>query len=138
MKVWIGYGSEHSSNLKLIGRFQTEEAAKAAEQLFERLRDRVYADLDAETYDGDQDSPPDLSDEIAELLRELKLYSVGPADVENFAYDHSVRREGADFVLTTDENNIGGFVKILVDVDAKIEIFSLHSHTDNGERKDES
>jgi hypothetical protein len=138
VKIWTGYGSEHSSNLKLIGHFRTEDAAKAAEQVFERLRDRVYADMNAETYDIDQDAPPDLSDEIADLLRELKLYSVGPADVENFAYDHSVRREGADVVLTTDENNIGGFVKILVDADAKIEVFSLHSHTDAGERKSES
>lgn len=137
MKIWTGYGSEHSSNLKLIGHFRTEGAAKTAEQVFERLRDRVDEDMNAETYNVDQD-PPDLSDEMADLLRELKLYGVGPADVENFAFDHSVRREGADVVLTTDEDNIGGFVKILVDADARIEIFSLHSHNDRGERKSES
>jgi hypothetical protein len=105
--------------------------------VFERLGERVYADLNAETYDVDQD-PPELSDALADLLRELRLYGVGPADVENFAYDHSVRREGKDVVLTTDENNVGGFVKILVDADARVEIFSLHSHTDSGEPKGES
>jgi hypothetical protein len=134
VKIWIGHGSEHSSNLKLIGHFQTQDAAKSVEQVFERLRDRVYEDLDAESYDINQE-PPDLTDELAELLRELKLYSVGPADVENFAYDHSVKRDGADLVVTTDENGIGGFVKALVDADAKIEIFSLHTHTPGGERK---
>lgn len=137
MKIWTGYGSEHSSNLKLIGHFHTEGAAKSAEQVFERLRDRVYAEISAETYDENQD-PPELSDGIAELLRELKLWGVGPADVDNFAYDHSISREGADIVLTTDENNVGGFVKILVDADAKVEIFSLHSHTEGGERRSES
>jgi uncharacterized protein DUF6375 len=134
VKIWTGYGSEHSSNLKLIGHFRTEDAAKTVEQVFERLRDRVYEDMNAETYDT-AETPPDLSDEMGDLLRELELYSVGPADVENFAYEHSVRREGADLELTTDENSIGGFVKLLLDADAKIEIFSLHTHTPTGERK---
>jgi hypothetical protein len=134
VKIWTGYGSEHSSNLKMIGHFRDNEAAKAAELVFERLRDRVYKDMNEETYDPVEELP-DLSDEMGELLRQLKQYSLGPADVENFAYDHSVSRHGADLVLTTDENNIAGFVKILVDADARIEIFSLHTHDERGERK---
>jgi hypothetical protein len=134
MKIWTGYSSEHSSNLKMIGHFRDEEAAKATELVFERLRDRAYQDMNDETYDPGEDLP-DLSDEMGQLLRELNQYSLGPADVVNFAYDHSVSRHGADLVLTTDENNVGGFVKILVDADARIEIFSLHTHDERGERK---
>lgn len=134
MKIWTGYGSEHSSNLKMIGHFRDEEAAKTAEFVFERLRDRIGEDLDNQTYDPGEELL-DLSDEMGQLLRELKQYSLGPADVENFAYDHSVSRHGADLVLTTDENNLAGFVKILVDADARIEIFSLHTHDERGERK---
>ena len=134
MKIWTGYGSEHSSNLKMIGHFRDEEAAKAAELVFERLRGRVYADINDQTYDPGEERP-DLSDEMGHVLRELNLYSVGPADVENFAYDHSVSRHGSDLVLTTEENNVGGFVRILVDSDARIEIFSLHTHDERGERK---
>jgi Family of unknown function (DUF6375) len=134
VKIWTGYGSEHSSNLKMIGHFRDEEAAKAAGLVFERLRDRAYEDAKDETYDPGEELP-DISDEMGQLLRDLKQYSLGPADVENFAYDHSVSRNGADLVLTTDENNIGGFVKILVDADARIEIFSLHTHDERGERK---
>lgn len=134
MKIWVGFGSEHSSNLKMIGRFETEDAAKAAELVFARLKERAYADLEAGTYDLDE-IPPDLSDEMAALLREMKVYTVGPADIENFVYDHSVRRDGTDLVLETDENTIGGFVKLLVDADATIEIFSLHTHTADGKRK---
>jgi hypothetical protein len=137
VKIWTGYGSEHSANLKMIGHFSTEEAAKSAVQVFERLKERVYADMNAETYDPGEDLP-DLSDEMAELLRELKLYGAGPADVENFAYDHSVSRQGADLVLTTEEDNLRGFVKILVDFDARIEIFSLHTHTPSGEPKSDN
>jgi hypothetical protein len=134
VKIWTGYGSEHSSNLKMIGHFRDEEAAKAAELVFERLRDRIDEDSKDETYDLSEHLP-DLSDEMGQLLRELKLYSVGPADIENFAYDHSVSRQGSDLVLTTEENNVGGFVKLLVDADARIEIFSLHTHDERGERK---
>jgi hypothetical protein len=134
VKIWTGYGSEHSSNLKMIGHFRDEEAAKAAALIFERLQERVNADMEAETYDPADDAP-DLTDEMGELLRELKMYSLGPADVENFAYDHGVDRKGSDVILTTDENNIGGFVKILVDTDARIEIFSMHTHTATGNRQ---
>jgi hypothetical protein len=136
VKIWTGYGSEHSSNLKMIGHFRDEEAAKAAAVIFERLGERVNTDLEAETYDVAEDVP-DLSDAMGELLRELKMYSLGPADIENFAYEHAVERKGSDLILTTDEDNIGGFVKILVDKDAQIEIFSMHAHTPTGERKTE-
>lgn len=134
MKIWTGYGSEHSSNLKMIGHFRDEEAAKAAALIFERLQERVNADIVAETYDP-AEGAPDLTDEMSDLLRELDMYSLGPADVEDFAYEHGVERKGSALVLTTEENNIGGFVKILVDTDARIEIFSMHTHTPAGERK---
>jgi hypothetical protein len=134
MKIWTGYGSEHSSNLKMVGHFADESAAKAAELVFERIKDRVYADMDSDTYDP-ADDPPKLTDEMGRVLRELKVWSLGPADVENFAYDHSVTRDGNDLILTTDENAVGGFIKLMVDSDARIEIFSMHSHTPVGERK---
>jgi Family of unknown function (DUF6375) len=134
VKIWTGYGSEHSSNLKMVGHFADESAAKAAELVFERIKERIYKDMHTEGYDSGEDAP-DLTDEMGQLLREINMWSLGPADVENFAYDHSVTRDGADLILTTDENAIGGFVKLLVDNDARIEIFSMHSHTSTGERK---
>ncbi|MFI4993073.1 MAG: DUF6375 family protein [Solirubrobacterales bacterium] len=133
MKIWTGYGSEHSTNLKMIGHFADESAAKAAMLLFERIKERVYIDMDGENYDPGEGAP-DLTDEMGQLLRELNIWSLGPTDVENFAYDHSVARDGADVILTTDENTVGGFVKLLISNDASIEIFSMHSHTSIGER----
>src|SRR5205823_3400894 len=94
----------------------------------------VRVDLEAETYEIDSDTP-DLTDEMSDLLRELKMYSLSPADIENFAYEHGVEREGCDLILTTEEYDIGGFVKIFVDQAARIEIFSMHTHTPTGERK---
>lgn len=134
MKIWTGYGSEHSSNLKLIGHFADESAAKAAALVLERLKERVSADIDADTYDVGDDAP-DLTDEMSDLIRELNAWSLGPPDVEQFAYDHSVERDGADLILTTEEDAIGGFVKIMLDNDARVEIFSMHTHTTAGVRK---
>jgi hypothetical protein len=118
----------------MVGHFADESAAKATELVFERIKERIYKDMNTEGYDPGEDAP-DLTDEMGQLLREINVWSLAPADVENFAYDHSVTRDGADLILTTDENAIGGFVKLLVDNDARIEIFSMHSHTSAGERK---
>ena len=30
MKVWVGFGSEHSANLRMIGHFDTPEDAESA------------------------------------------------------------------------------------------------------------
>lgn len=38
MRIWNGYGSEHSMRLVLIGRFQTVIDAKAAEERMEALQ----------------------------------------------------------------------------------------------------
>ena len=37
MKVWVGYGSEHSANLVIVGTFKSEASAKKAQSLLEEL-----------------------------------------------------------------------------------------------------
>jgi hypothetical protein len=136
MKLWTGFGSEHSSNLKMVGHFADESAARAVEIIFDEINKRLHTDMDADGYDLD-DRVPDLTDEMNELLREHKVWSLGPADVENFAYEHSVTRDGADLILTTDENTVGGFIKLLIDNEASVEIYSMHSHAPDGQRKND-
>lgn len=46
MKVWNGYGSEHSMNLVMVGQFKTIEDAEKTKELIEslpRLRPPVTA-----------------------------------------------------------------------------------------------
>ena len=45
MKVWAGYGSEHSYSLTLIGRFVDSSSAKRAEGQFRRLAEAAEAEL---------------------------------------------------------------------------------------------
>lgn len=133
MKIWNGYGSEHSTNLKMVGHFRDETAAKATEAIFKRLRDHLAEEMQNESWsprEGDE-----LVDGTFELLRELKVWSLGPSDVENFGYDYSLSREGSDLILTTEENEVSGFLKLMIDNDAKIEVYSLHTHDQTGTRK---
>jgi len=41
MKIWRGYGSEHSSNLVMIGRFKTVGDAEAAKRIIDRLAEQI-------------------------------------------------------------------------------------------------
>jgi hypothetical protein len=133
MKVWNGYGSEHSTNLKMIGRFRDAGEAKATEELFQRLQRHVGERIEGGTWQpGEGD---DMDDPTYEFLRELKVWSMGPQDIENFAYDYSLERDGSDLILTTDENEVAGFLKLFIDKDAKVEVYSLHTHDNTGARK---
>lgn len=133
MKIWNGYGSEHSTNLKMIGTFLDDADAKTTETIFDRIQKHVYKEMEDETWSpGDG---LDLPDDTYELLRELNIYCLNPADIENFAYEYSLDRQGDTLVMTTDENEISGFVKLMVDNHAKVEIFSLHTHDGTGRRE---
>ncbi len=123
MRIWNGYGSEHSMDLVLIGRFQTVTGAKAAEERMEALQalaEAAWSDDDWRS--SDERMPP----ELGEALLELKLYDMGRYDVDNYAFDHSVTREGETVRIWTDESDVQGFLKVLLHYGAKVEVFSRH------------
>ncbi|WP_413115765.1 DUF6375 family protein [Streptomyces sp. CY1] len=123
MRIWNGYGSEHSMDLVLIGRFQTVTGAKAAEERMEALQALAEA-----AWSDDHWLSPDerLPRELGESLREMKLYDIGRYDVDNFALDHSVTRTAETVRIWTDESDVQGFLKVLLHYGAKVEIFSRH------------
>lgn len=89
MRIWNGYGSEHSMDLVLIGRFQTVTGAKAAEERMEALQ----ALAEDKWSDDDWRSPDErMPRELGQALAEMKLYDMGRYDVDAFALDHSVTR----------------------------------------------
>lgn len=132
MKIWNGYGSEHSEDLIMIGHFKAEANAQEAKRAFERIVEQVSAEPD--TYaSGSLDGDTQLSDQMLALLRELELYSFCIPDIEQFAYDFSLTQEGKDLVLKTDECHVGGFLKIMLDRSAKVEIYSAHDYPTTAE-----
>ncbi|WP_406360791.1 DUF6375 family protein [Streptomyces sp. NBC_00715] len=123
MRIWNGYGSEHSMDLVLIGRFQTVTGAKAAEERMEALK----ALAEDAWSDDDWQSPGErMPRELGEALAEMKLYDMGRYDVDVFALDHTVTRIGETVRIWTDESDVQGFLKALLHYGAKIEIFSRY------------
>ncbi|WP_330262856.1 DUF6375 family protein [Streptomyces griseorubiginosus] len=124
MRIWNGYGSEHSMNLVLIGRFETVAGAQAAEERMEALQ----ALAEAAWSDDDWRSPEErMPRELGEALSQMKLYDMGRSDVDAFALDHNVTREAQTVRIWTDESDVQGFLKVLLHHGAKVEVFSRHT-----------
>jgi hypothetical protein len=127
MKIWNGYGSEHSMNLVLIGRFQRAQDAEKVEKDIERLSDQASKD-DSHSISFGQPEDQRFSDDMLSLLRSLNLNILGPADLGQLISEHQFRREGDRITVTTDEAEVSAFVKLFIEAGAKVEIFSAHDY----------
>lgn len=127
MKIWRGYGSEHSSNLVMIGRFKTVAGAAEAKRIIDRLTEQIRADVKAGLMD-ETDPPQRFTDHIMELFKEVETYIVAPAELSQFNYEFSAEVQGDTLVLTTEEYDISAFLKILVNGGARVEVFSRHDY----------
>jgi hypothetical protein len=127
MKMWRGYGTEHSSNLVMIGRFKTVAGAAKAKRIIERLQEQVNADVKAGLME--EGNPPQrFTDHIMELFKEVETYIVAPAELSQFTYEFSVELQGDTVVLSTEEYDVSAFLKILVNGGARVEVFSRHDY----------
>jgi predicted secreted protein len=124
MKVWRGYGSEHSMNLVMIGQFKSVDDARKTkqtiDQLIEKLADKIEVGRTRNRFE----------DEVFALLKDANIYTLGPLELEQFLYDVSTRIEEDKLILTTDESEVSAFMKLMIDRGAKIEIFSAHDYPD--------
>ena len=128
MKVWHGYGTEHSMNLKLIGHFAGADEASAAVETIRILSAAAEAEREAGRLEYGE--PPRMfSDELLAVLSEVRIHSFAYADVEQLLYDTDVKAQGSDVVVQTDEIDVIAFVKVLLARGAKIEMYSMHEHT---------
>lgn len=129
MKIWYQYGTEHSANLVMIGRFEDVTEAPRVKEIIDQLTNQVAQDQANGTLTIG--SPTDrYSTEMLDLLGRLNL-SIGPQEVEQFAYDVSVEVEGNDVVLTTEELDISAFLKVMFLKGARIEVYSAHDFPDS-------
>lgn len=131
MKIWYGYGSEHSMNLVMIGRFKDAGDASKAKEVIERLTEQVNADVEAGgiVISGRTDR---FTDAMLDLLTKVNVHSIGPAELEQFAYDVNVKVDSDQVVVTTDEIDVSAFLKVLLDKGARVEVFSAHDYAGTG------
>jgi small ligand-binding sensory domain FIST len=126
-KVWYGYGSEHSSNLVMIGRFKSaEKAAKVKETLDSLAKQQAEDGHASSALTGDQSD--EFTDDMLNLLREASIHSIAPHELEQLNYAVNVAAKGTEVVVTTDEIEVSAFLKILIATGAKVEVYSLHDH----------
>lgn len=131
MKIWTGYGSEHSMNLVMIGHFKDAGDAAKTKRVIEQLTEQVLAD--------EKDGLIELghysqryTDGMMNVLRDAKFPTIGPSEVEQFGYDFSVEIKEDKIVITTEEADVSALFKLLIAHGAKVEVFSAHDYPDTG------
>ena len=131
MKIWQGFGSEHSMNLVMIGHFKEAKNASEALEIIEKMTKQVSKDVDDGfiQFGGRNDR---YSEGMLALLTNSKVHCIGPSEVEQFAMDIRSEERGNDVVITTDESDVSAFLKLLIDLGAKVEVFSAHFHKGTG------
>lgn len=127
MKMWFGYGSEHSANLVIIGKFRTEEEASGTAQLLEILTDTVRDDEGRGQIKAGSESTR-FSDALMKVFSDTNFSSFDHKDPEQLLYDYSIERTGRDLVITTDELTIEAILKILLHGNARVEVYSAHTY----------
>jgi hypothetical protein len=136
VKVWRGFGTEHSMNLVMIGHFRDVTAAEAAYAAVTMAAERVRIEEQAGRLVMGEYAD-EFSDGTLRMVRDLGLHSLGPDEVEQFLYDVDVQRDGTRLVLRTDEISVMAFVKLLLLRGARLEMFSGHDYP-GGEHSDVS
>ena len=128
MKIWNGYGSEHSMNLVMIGSFKQITDASHAKDLIDELKEQVRTEP-LRSYDDDPEESQ-FSRQMLDFFIKAKLNTIGPAELEQFNYDVSIEQNGNVLVLKTDELEVSAFLKLLIEKGAKVEVFSAHDYPD--------
>jgi len=126
MQLWNGYGSEHSMNLVMIGHFTAVEDARKAKAVIDALTVRAQEEGD------DAMEARRFSDATLDVFRQLNFWSLAPQELAQFAMDATVKHDGAQIILTTEEVDVSAFLKVLVDKGARVEVYSAHVHPDLG------
>lgn len=136
MKLWYQHGSEHSANLVMIGHFEDATEATTAKEIIDALTKQVADDQHKGTLVVGSPSER-YGTEMLDLLGRLNVASIGPQELEQFAYEVTVKLEGSKIVLTTEEIDISAFLKVMFNRGARIEVYSAHDHpgTDYGRGK---
>ncbi len=124
MKIWNSFGSEHSANLVMIGRFKDVASAEKAKEVIDKISDFVLNS--DEKFEGANR----YSEQALELLKTVNFYSVSPAEFEQFRYEVMPTLKGDTLVLRTDDIEISAVLKIMVENGARVEVYSAHTYPD--------
>jgi len=129
MKVWSVFGSEHSANLVMIGRFKEVGGATKAKEIIDSFIEQVRTDQEAGVIKIGELADR-YTDGMSTLLRKVEVYGIGPSEMEQFAFDVRIKANRNEIILTTDEIDVSAFLKVLLDKGARVEVYSAHEYSD--------
>ncbi len=132
MKLWYGYGSEHSMNLVMIGQFKDAGEATKAKEVIERITEQVNLDIEADHIEVGEQTDRYSDDMLTLLTSGVNVHGIYPAELEQFVYDVSVEVEDDKVLVTTEEIDVSAFLKVLIDKGARVEVYSAHHHPGTG------
>lgn len=127
MKIWSGYGSEHSMNLVLIGKFKQAQDAEKVEKEIDKLRAQASKD-DSDSLPFAKPENQRFSDDMLSLLCSLNVHSLAPSELGQLVSDYRLECDDGRITVTTDEADVSAFVKLFIEAGAKVEIFSAHDY----------
>jgi hypothetical protein len=127
MKIWNSYGSEHSANLVMIGKFKDAASAKEAMAIINKINEFMAKN------DDDYEEADSFTDSALDFLGTVKFYSIRPAELAQFRYDVNSELKKDQIVITTDELEVSAFLKLLIDKGARVEVYSAHDYPNTGE-----
>lgn len=115
-------------NLVMIGTFKEARNAESAKKLIDKLTDYVRSEP-PKSYDDD---PREFrfSKATMDFMIGAKLSTIGASELEQFQYEVHVELKGNKVVLTTDESEVSGFMKLLIENGARVEVYSAHDYPD--------
>ena len=130
MKVWYGFGSEHSANLVMIGKFKDSQDASDAMRMIDEITEQVNADVDV-----GQIEVGELTEHYTEtmlgLMRRLNIYVISPNELEQFAYDVRVNVDNDEIIVRTDEADVSAFLKLMIQKGARVQVYSAHDYPES-------
>lgn len=127
MKIWYQHGSEHSANLVMIGHFENAADATKAKEIIDALTNQVAEDQAAGALTLGRPSER-YGNAMLDLLGKLNVTTIGPGELEQFAYEVSVELQDKNLVMTTEEFDISAFLKVMFLNGARIEVYSAHDY----------
>ncbi len=128
MKVWFGHGSEHSAAIVMIGEFKTAEEAESVQRLIDEISGQASDDYSNDIVKHWSKNER-YSDETEDRLHQRDLHFLSPSDIADFALNQpNIEKKGKELHFWTDDVEIGGFIKLMVNKGARVQVYSAHNY----------
>ncbi len=123
MKFWTGYGSEHSANLVMLGKFKTAEDATGFLAELEKLEKLIQEDDSGD--DIFREFPKKIIDEVfSGHIRFCNDFA--QKDLEDFRMELHHRQLTDDQTIVEFKSDVtgwAGLIKMMVNAGARVEVF---------------